>query len=388
MATPVETILYASYVSPFPTNSGERIRAVNLIKALRSLGYAVEAIVGNADGADLAAHNSDGIRFYQIPFAWPRLRQAVSVYVKPQADFIRQVLALHGRRPLKAILLDYGYLGAQISALGEIGVPIILGTHNVESAVTGQAPKTTLARGAGLFLRQAVEAVHERWFFRKADAVICVSEEDRRVYARYLPPDRIHVVPNFADIPDAYQDAPRQDRIIMSGSFDNFQNMDGLGWFIDEVWDDELRAATQFCIAGKQSDRAAREFSTVPGLFGLGARGDLLAEIAASRCAIVPLRQGGGTRFKCLEAMAVRTPLVSTAKGCEGILHDGTMHVADTPQAFKAAILDVLAHPARAAEQAARARAVYDRRYSLAANAECLDQVIASAVKTGMRRLF
>jgi glycosyltransferase involved in cell wall biosynthesis len=100
------------------------------------------------------------------------------------------------------------------------------------------------------------------------------------------------------------------------------------------------------------------------------------------------LRQGGGTRFKCLEAMAVRTPLVSTAKGCEGILHDGTMHVADTPQAFKAAILDVLAHPARAAEQAARARAVYDQHYGLAANAERLDQVIASAVKTGRRLLY
>ena len=58
----------------------------------------------------------------------------------------------------------------------------------------------------------------------------------------------------------------------------------------------------------------------------------------------------------------------------------GTMRVADTAPAFKAAILDVLASPD--AEQTARARDVYDRRYGLAANAAALDQVIAAAVRT------
>jgi glycosyltransferase involved in cell wall biosynthesis len=375
-----KTILYATYVSPFPVNSGERIRAVNLIKAFRALGYEVEAAVGNTDHADLSARNEPGLRFHAIPILQPRIRQAFSVYYKPQANFVRQILALHAARPLSAIFLDYGFMGAQISAFRGLGIPVILGTHNLESSITAQAPRRSLATGFGLYLRQTVEAAHEHWFFPKADAVVAVSEEDRRIYGRFVPASQVYVVPNFADIPDIYGGVAREDRIIMTGSFDNFQNMDGLGWFLDNVWDDELRARTQFCIAGKQSDRAAREFSHVAGMVGLGSRDDLVIEIARSRCAVVPLRQGGGTRFKCLEAMAARTPVISTAKGCEGIVHEGTMRVADTAEAFKAAILAVLAHPD--AGQTARARDVYDRRYGLAANAAALEQVIAGAAKT------
>jgi glycosyltransferase involved in cell wall biosynthesis len=379
-----KTILFASYVSPFPANSGERIRALNLIKAFRTLGYDIEAVVGNQDGIDLSLRNEPGLRFHVIPILWPRIRQAFSVYYKPQAAFVRQVMAIAAERSLAAIFLDYGFMGAQVSAFRGLNAPIILGTHNLESSITGQAPRGSLATGFGLYLRQAVEVTHERWFFPKADAVVAVSEEDRRIYRRFVPADRVYLVPNFADIPDIYGEVERQNRIIMTGSFDNFQNMDGLGWFLRAVWDDELRARTQFCIAGKQSDRAAREFANVPGIVGLGARDDLLIEIARSRAALVPLRLGGGTRFKCLEAMAVRTPVISTAKGCEGIVHEGTIRVADTEGALKATILDVLKNPDPS--QTARARDVYDRRYGLAANAAALEQVISGATRTRARR--
>ncbi len=379
-----KTILYASYVSPFPANSGERIRAVNLIEAFRALGYNVEAVVGNQDGLDLTARNEPGLRFHVIPILWPRIRQAFSVYYKSQEAFVRQVMAIHGARPLSAIFLDYGFMGAQVPAFRGLNVPVILGTHNLESSITGQAPRGSFATGFGLYLRQAVEVAHERWFFPKADAVVAVSEEDRRTYARFVPADQVYVVPNFADIPDIYGAVDRQNRIIMTGSFDNFQNMDGLSWFLRSVWDGELSTRTQFCIAGKQSDRAAREFPDVPGITGLGSREDLLIEIARSRCAVVPLRLGGGTRFKCLEAMAARTPVISTAKGCEGIMHENTIRVADTEDAFRAAILDVLKNsdPRRVSQ----ARDVYDRRYGLAANAAALEKVIAAAARTRARR--
>jgi glycosyltransferase involved in cell wall biosynthesis len=119
-----------------------------------------------------------------------------------------------------------------------------------------------------------------------------------------------------------------------------------------------------------------------PGFFGLGAQDDLLAEIGASRCSIVPVLHGGGTRVKCLEAMATRTPVAATSKGCEGIAHDGTFWVADSPVAFKSAILDVLSDGERATRQATAARAIFDRAYSLPANVASLDHVLAAAADT------
>ena len=375
------TVLYASYVSPFPPHSGERIRALNLIRALRALGYRVEAIVGNYDGADLGAQDSEGIRFHQIPFAWPRLRQSASIYFRAHSGFVQRVRALHAASPLAAIVLDYGFIGAQIAPLSRLGVPVILGTHNIESALTGQIPRRSLAAKAAIRLRQAVEFAHERLFFGAADAVLCVSEADRQAYARFLPAERLHLVPNFVDIPDVYADVPRENRIIMTGSFGNFQNVEGLRWFMHEVWNDELSARTTLTIAGRLSDQVVREFSAAPRVVALGQRDDLIAEIARSRCAIVPLHEGGGTRLKCIEAMAARTPVVTTSKGCEGIAHGGSFRVADTPAAFRAALLDVLADPVKAAASGAAGRAVYDREYSLKANARRLQRALDAAAR-------
>lgn len=386
MDRPSPTILYASYVSPFPTYSGERIRALNLISALVSLGYAVEAIVGNYDGVDLGANDRPGVRFHQIPFAWPRLRQAANLYFRPDPAFVAQVRALHAQSPLAAIVLDYGFIGAQIAPLSQLGIPIVLGTHNLESALTGQVVKGSLGGKAAVRLRQGIEYAHERLFFRRADAVLCVSEEDRRAYARFLQPERLHLVPNFVDIPDLYRDIARKTRIIMTGSFDNFQNLEGLRWFVNEVWDESLRARTQLCVAGKLSDRAAAEFADVPGIAGLGVRPDLLWELARSRAAIVPLWHGGGTRLKCIEAMAARTPVVTTSKGCEGIAHAGAFRVADDAASFRAALVRVLDDPAGAAQSAAQARRIFDDEYSLHANAARLVRALENAKRVASQR--
>jgi glycosyltransferase involved in cell wall biosynthesis len=377
--TASKAVLYASYVSPYPANSGERIRAVNLIAALRFLGYDVEAIVGNYDHADLTAHGQSGVRFHVIPFAWPRLRQAPHIYFRSDHAFQQQVRSLHQKRAFDAIVLDYGFMGAQIAPLLRLGMPVILGTHNLESALTGQAQRTSLSGKMGIALRQAVESAHERRFFGSADAVICVSEEDRRAYAGFIDADRLHVVPNFVDCPDIYADARRDRRIIMSGSFGNFQNLAGLRWFLREVWDETLRSHATLCIAGQDSERAIAEFSGVPGIVALGAKEDLVAEIARSRCAVVPIQHGGGTRLKCLEAMAARTPIVTTPKGCEGIAHDGTFRVANSAEAFRSAILEILTDWKTARNATARARDIFDRQYSLAANAARLQHVLEDA---------
>jgi glycosyltransferase involved in cell wall biosynthesis len=376
----VRSAIFATYVSPFPTNSGERIRSVNLIAALGALGYRVDAIVGNYDRVDFAAHEREGVRFHQIPFAWPRLRQSPDVYLRAHRGFLDQIRNLVRTGSIDAIVLDYGFLGAQIDGVARLGFPVVLGTHNVESQVTAQVPRRSPLGAFSLVLRGAIEAAHERRFFHRADAVICVSDEDLRRYAAFVPSEKLFVVPNFIDIPDAYHDVAREPRIIMTGSFGNFQNVEGLGWFMDAVWDDTLARRVRFCIAGRGAEAAARRYLGRPGVEILGERDDLVGEIARSCIAIVPLRHGSGTRFKCIEAMAARTPIVTTAKGCEGIAHDGAFRVADDPAAFRAAIHDLLDWPDEARRRAEVGRHVYDRRFSLQANACALGQALDHAI--------
>jgi glycosyltransferase involved in cell wall biosynthesis len=80
---------------------------------------------------------------------------------------------------------------------------------------------------------------------------------------------------------------------------------------------------------------------------------------------VAPIRQGGGTRLKILEAMALGTPVVATAKGAEGLdVVDGEhLLLADDPERFAAAVLRLLADQALAARLAANARQSVQQRY-------------------------
>jgi len=74
---------------------------------------------------------------------------------------------------------------------------------------------------------------------------------------------------------------------------------------------------------------------------------DVRPYIARGWLSIVPLQTGGGTRLKILESMALRTPVVSTTKGAEGLDVQPGEHllVADDPQEFTAAVLRILHAP-------------------------------------------
>jgi glycosyltransferase involved in cell wall biosynthesis len=95
---------------------------------------------------------------------------------------------------------------------------------------------------------------------------------------------------------------------------------------------------------------------------------DVRIPVAEATVCVVPIRQGGGTRLKILEAMALGTPVVATSKGAEGLeVIDGEhLLLADTPQAFADATLRLLGDPALRARLVASARRLVEARYDWA----------------------
>jgi glycosyltransferase involved in cell wall biosynthesis len=92
---------------------------------------------------------------------------------------------------------------------------------------------------------------------------------------------------------------------------------------------------------------------------------DLRASIAQAAVVVVPLRVGGGTRLKVLEALSMAKPVVSTRIGAEGLdLEDGRQIVlADAPDQFADAVLSLLSDPARARRIGEAGRARVRERY-------------------------
>jgi polysaccharide biosynthesis protein PslH len=102
----------------------------------------------------------------------------------------------------------------------------------------------------------------------------------------------------------------------------------------------------------------------------------VLPHLARAAVVVVPLRVGGGTRLKIVEAMAMGKAIVSTTLGAEGIdaVPGRDMLIADEPETFAASVVGLLHDPSLSARLGESARRLAVERYSWMTVAMSLDR--------------
>ena len=176
---------------------------------------------------------------------------------------------------------------------------------------------------------------------------------------------RIHTIPNGFSSPNtsvtrAPSDIPR---IGFIGTLSYAPNVEGLQWFIREVWPliKRLHPLARLRLIGAGTD----EGIAISGcdIDGLGFVEDSAAEIATWSMTVVPILVGGGTRIKIAEAFSCRCPVVSTSLGAYGyvVTSGRELLLADTPEDFAAACSKLIQEPDHGEAMADRARALFDR---------------------------
>lgn len=223
-------------------------------------------------------------------------------------------------------------------------------------------------------------------------AITVVSEEERgALIATGVDPAKVHVVPNGADAADLTRTRVEASppRLIYPGAVTYDANLDAVRWFLAEVMPRvyAVRPDTEFWVTGDTGDVPIDQLPNRHLARFTGRLADVKSAVGESSVTVVPLRVGGGTRLKVLESLGLGTPVVSTAKGVEGLdVVDGTdLLVGDTPEAFSAHVLRVLADPALAARLSAAGRARVASTYTWdAIGARLLD--IVDDVVEGTRR--
>ena len=98
---------------------------------------------------------------------------------------------------------------------------------------------------------------------------------------------------------------------------------------------------------------------------------------------VVPLRIGGGTRLKIYEAMAMEKAIVSTTVGAEGLpVTDGKeLFIADTPEQFAAAVVNLLTNPSRANEVGQQARQTVVEKFGWSGVAKCFAEICETTIR-------
>jgi glycosyltransferase involved in cell wall biosynthesis len=200
---------------------------------------------------------------------------------------------------------------------------------------------------------------YERRACRTADRVVAVSETDAAVLRNLVPNLEPAIVPNGVDIdfytaafePLAESERPGRKDLVFTAKMDFRPNVDAVLWFVQEVLPliRQESPETRFWAVGKNPDARLAPLSEDPGVRVTGWVDDQRPYIAAAAVYVIPLRIGGGTRLKVLEAMAMSKATVSTTLGCEGFeLEPGReLVIADTPAEFAAKVLALLRDPER-----------------------------------------
>jgi glycosyltransferase involved in cell wall biosynthesis len=195
---------------------------------------------------------------------------------------------------------------------------------------------------------------------RSVDAVVCVSREDGAALQALVPVLSPTLVPNGIDLADyaeaglcpAEMAAPAED-LVFTGKMDYRPNIDAALWFADEILPRvrAARPAARFLVVGQKPPPALLRQHGRGGVVVTGAVEEARPYIGHAAVYVAPLRMGGGTRFKLLEAMALARPVVSTTLGAEGfaVQSGRELLLADSPAGFADAVIASLVQPARAA---------------------------------------
>ncbi|MGC9359173.1 MAG: glycosyltransferase [Anaerolineae bacterium] len=191
----------------------------------------------------------------------------------------------------------------------------------------------------------------ERQVCQRADRVIAVSDADAAAL-RQLDPDLSPVVvPNGVET-SHYQDLPappddmREPAVLFTGKMDFRPNVDAVLWFHRHVWPQvrQEHPEARFYVVGKHPHPRLQPVRQDPTVVVTGYVPDVRPYMAGATLFVVPMRMGGGTRLKLLEAMAAGLPIVSTTMGAEGVDVADREHLllANSPLAYAKAVCHLL----------------------------------------------
>ena len=268
---------------------------------------------------------------------------------KFHCDEVEQFIALSAREGRFDVMIC-DFLAASLNFPRPLGAPTVLFQHNVESVLWNRRARHEVNpfRRAVATVEAAKMLRYERATVGQFHHVIAVSDNDRDLMSTMTSTQRMTVVPTGVDLSEyrrARSAAERAPLVVFLGSMDWEPNIDGVGWFVQQVWPQVLRVVpgARFRIVGRDPGPRVRAWIS-PSVEVTGTVPSVIEHLRETAVFVVPLRMGGGTRLKIYEAMAAGLAMVSTTVGAEGLDYtDGhDLMIADDAEPFSRRVIDLL----------------------------------------------
>jgi len=389
---------------PYPPISGKRIRTLNLVLRLARRHDIRYLCHRNADPAELR----QAVEFFRDHGITPVLSDSVvppksvhggaKFYARLAANLLSPrpyLVDVNNSPALRAAAADYARQHAvdvwqvEWTPFAEVlrGLPtrpLVIVAHNIESQIWQRYWETEASPLKRWYIARQWQKFErfERAAFADCTRLVTVSPADATLARERFGAERVTVVDNGVDT--AYfqpADMPGDPaHILFLGSLDWRPNLDGVRLLLEQVFPAIRQSVPGACLSvvGRNPPAWLLELAReVPGVQLHANVPDVRPHLAAAGVLAVPLRIGGGSRLKILEALAASVPVISTRVGAEGLTlepgRDLTV-VEDVPDMTAALIAHAQA-PETGRVQAASGRRRVLEQYDWDALADRLEQV-------------
>ncbi len=311
-------------------------------------------------------------------------------YCQPYVDLVRSVVARE-----KVDLIHCDSISLALGIWDIESVPTLLTEHNMEAIIWRRYYEEERNPLKRWYIKMQAERVHsfEQRACKQFDLIVAVSDDDKRRLETEYQADNVVVVPNGVDTEyftsAAIPEEPN--RLVFTGSMDWRPNQDALLYFYREIWPLIVaeKPNTELWLVGRRPPSSLTALARADRRIHVtGQVDDVRPYIDAAPVYIVPLRIGGGSRLKILEALSMKKAIVSTSIGAEGlhVEHDRHLILADTPQAFAAQALRLLDDPTTRRRLGETGRAMVIKDYDWERIAQIQVQAWQQAVRAGGKR--
>ena len=391
-------ILFVTKEIPYPPNYGSRMRTWNILKILCRKHNVTLVCFGSPEDKGLNVVRAQCQSVFLVPsreqcygrlqnygriLASPFFRLPHIVRSKYSPAMAKQIAEIIADNQIEYVFCDSVYSAINIK---NNSVRKILNEHNVESIILSRANE--LKVNTILKRHDAVEIEKMRRFetatWRRFDRCFVCSKIDQAEIIRRSGNQNVDVVPNGMDMA-AYRVDHTRERphcLAYTGQMGWGPNVDAAVYFVKAVYPLIKTAVPEVCfniVGSNPADSVKALAGADPSITVTGYVDDVRPYVQESRVFVVPLRIGGGTRLKILEAMAMGKAVVSTSVGCEGLdVTDGeNILIADDPADFAHKVAALMADAGKARALGGNGRRLVERKYSWDVIAETIDRKLA-----------
>lgn len=345
-------VLWLAHLVPFPPKGGVLQRTYNLIREMSEyheitlISFNQVSLLNSSlpEDEDPLAHAKEmlldhvnSITILDIPEeAIPAGRYliALKAVLKGSAYNMEWLSSSKARKAIASILNEHSFDAVHLDTISLApyaklvsGLPMILNHHNFESEMLKQRAQSETNFFKSLFFRYEASRLFqsEIEFCRKSALNLTCSDDDLEAMKVATGMDNFLTVPNGVDVSYFYPNKSIkviEKSILIVGGMSWYPNREAVEYFIKDIWP---RIKLEFPditvnIIGRNPTKAILDFGRVePNVFVHGFVEDIREYLWASHIYLCPIRTGGGTKLKILDALATGCCIIADPFACKGI---------------------------------------------------------------------